>query len=82
MTTMIDQETPTVAHVFTALDRCDARCTGQAYHRWTKDGLDLFFCNHHNEEYKVRLFTVGFDVESDTAALSELGVKQYIYSEQ
>lgn len=84
MTTMIDQEnSPTVeAYVFTALDRCDAECSAQAYHRCVKDGLDLLFCNHHYQKFEEKIFLDGFEIQSDVQALADLGVKHYIYSEQ
>lgn len=84
MTTMIDQQTQPEKEIysFTALDRCDAKCQAQAYHRCTKGESDLFFCNHHYEEYKEQLFVSGFDVESDAKALADLGVKHYIYIDQ
>lgn len=68
-------ETPKDApYNFTGNDRCDqprgVRGHGgavvvpeQAYHRWTKNGMELFFCNHHNAEHQTVLFLKGWDVE-------------------
>lgn len=36
--------------VLTALDRCDANCSAQAYVRATGVAGELFFCGHHYEE--------------------------------
>ena len=73
----LEQVSPVEAepHVWSLRDRCcaDKGTRGyqgevvvaeQAYHRWTKDGSELLFCNHHNREYQEQLFINGWSVES------------------
>jgi hypothetical protein len=37
-------------YTLTALDRCDANCSAQAYVRSVGMSGELLFCNHHYEE--------------------------------
>lgn len=70
---------------FSMNDRCDAdkgskssdgrgiAVSEQAYHRWTKDGMEVFFCAHHNRKYGPTLFADGWKCESDVHALQHIG---------
>lgn len=45
-------------------DRCD-RCGAEAIHRFTVNGLELMFCQHHTNKYRESLANQGFqNVES------------------
>lgn len=65
-------------YFFTGFETCDRPrgykghmgvvVSEQAYHRWTKDGKELFFCNHHNARHEMALVADGWTVESSPQA--------------
>lgn len=66
---------PGSPYVFTALDRCDGGYSEQAYHRATKDGKEIFLCNHHYHAGEDKLLLGGWTIESDVTAITRLGGK-------
>lgn len=45
-------------------DRCD-RCTAKAFTVFIKNGMPLYFCNHHTVSFWNGLHESGFDLAGD-----------------
>lgn len=58
-------------HQLTASDRCDS-CGAQAYIRVTMSTGELFFCAHHGNKFKDKLFPNATDWLDESSRLDEV----------
>jgi hypothetical protein len=59
-----------LAGALTAMDRCD-RCGAQAYVRvLLPNGLELFFCAHHNRQHSSALTKIAVGIHDETERLA------------
>lgn len=74
MTTATTKDRPATEsenkEAFKATTRCD-NCGAQGYVRAHKNGMDLFFCNHHFKKAEPGLVVQGFSIDDRSWAIGK-----------